>query len=130
MFREALFHRARLPGADHGAVGRRQLQQPAAGHARAGGRTGLSRPEGCGQPSRLARPQAEGVPARPELRDLSLARRPASIADYRAVAKARLPHFLFEYLDGGSYGEVTLRRNAEDLERIALKQRVLRDVST
>ena len=54
----------------------------------------------------------------------------ASVSDYRALAKARLPHFLFEYLDGGSYGEVTLRRNVEDLQAIALRQRVLRDVST
>jgi len=55
--------------------------------------------------------------------------RVANISDYRALAKARLPHFLFEYLDGGSYDEVTLRRNVEDLQAIALKQRVLRDVS-
>jgi L-lactate dehydrogenase (cytochrome) len=55
--------------------------------------------------------------------------RAASVSDYRALAKARLPHFLFEYLDGGSYDEATLRRNVEDLRSIALKQRVLRDVS-
>ena len=59
-----------------------------------------------------------------------MARRPASISDYRALAKARLPHFLFEYIDGGSYAEVTLRRNVADLEEVTLKQRVLRDVST
>jgi L-lactate dehydrogenase (cytochrome) len=53
----------------------------------------------------------------------------ASISDYRALAKARLPHFLFEYLDGGSYDEVTRRRNVEDLQSVALRQRVLRDVS-
>ena len=53
----------------------------------------------------------------------------ASISDYRALARARLPHFLFEYLDGGSYDEVTLRRNVEDLQSVALRQRVLRDVS-
>jgi L-lactate dehydrogenase (cytochrome) len=58
-----------------------------------------------------------------------LSRGPASVADYRALAKARLPHFLFEYLDGGSYDEVTLRRNVADLEAVALRQRVLRDVS-
>ena len=63
-------------------------------------------------------------------RDPSLAKRAASIGDYRALAKARLPHFLFEYLDGGSYDEVTLRRNVEDLQAITLKQRVLRDVSS
>jgi len=59
-----------------------------------------------------------------------LAARAASVSDYRALAKARLPHFLFEYLDGGSYDEVTLKRNVEDLQSIALKQRVLRDVSS
>jgi len=58
-----------------------------------------------------------------------LKRRAASVSDYRALAKARLPHFLFEYLDGGSYDEVTLRRNVDDLQAVALKQRVLRDVS-
>jgi L-lactate dehydrogenase (cytochrome) len=54
----------------------------------------------------------------------------ASVSDYRALAKGRLPHFLFEYLDGGSYDEVTLRRNVEDLRSVALRQRVLRDVSS
>ena len=54
----------------------------------------------------------------------------ASVSDYRALAKARLPHFLFEYLDGGSYDEVTLRRNVEDLRAVKLRQRVLRDVSS
>jgi L-lactate dehydrogenase (cytochrome) len=56
--------------------------------------------------------------------------RAASVGDYRALAKARLPHFLFEYLDGGSYDEVTLRRNVEELQTVALRQRVLRDVSS
>ena len=58
-----------------------------------------------------------------------MSRRAANVTDYRALAKARLPHFLFEYLDGGSYDEVTLRRNVEDLQSVALRQRVLRDVS-
>jgi len=58
-----------------------------------------------------------------------LAGKAANVVDYRALAKARLPHFLFEYLDGGSYDEVTLRRNVEDLQSVALRQRVLRDVS-
>jgi L-lactate dehydrogenase (cytochrome) len=56
-------------------------------------------------------------------------KKPASVSDYRALARARLPHFLFEYLDGGSYDEVTLRRNVADLQAVALRQRVLRDVS-
>lgn len=53
-----------------------------------------------------------------------------STLDYRALAQRRLPRFLFEYIDGGCYAEVTLRKNVADLERIALRQRVLRDVST
>ena len=53
----------------------------------------------------------------------------ASVLDYRALARRRLPHFLFEYIDGGSYAEATLRGNVAELEKIALRQRVLRDVS-
>ncbi|SEM75671.1 L-lactate dehydrogenase (cytochrome) [Sphingomonas gellani] len=54
----------------------------------------------------------------------------ASVLDYRELARRRLPRFLFEYIDGGSYAEVTLRRNVADLEAIALRQRVLTDVSS
>lgn len=49
--------------------------------------------------------------------------------DYRAAAKAKLPPFLFHYIDGGSYDERTLKRNTDDLGDIALRQRVLRDMS-
>lgn len=55
--------------------------------------------------------------------------RPASIPDYRAAAKARLPRFLFDYIDGGSYAETTLAKNVSDLAEVALDQRVLVDVS-
>lgn len=54
---------------------------------------------------------------------------PASISDFRNRARQRLPHFLFEYIDGGSYDEVTAHRNLADLRNIALRQRVLRNVS-
>ncbi len=54
----------------------------------------------------------------------------ASTLDFREHARRRLPPFLFEYIDGGSYAETTLRRNTADLESIALRQRVLRDVGT
>ncbi len=53
----------------------------------------------------------------------------ASVADFREAARRRLPRFLFDYVDGGSYAEVTLRRNVADLAEVALRQRVLRDVS-
>ncbi|MER1966886.1 FMN-dependent L-lactate dehydrogenase LldD [Castellaniella sp. GW247-6E4] len=49
--------------------------------------------------------------------------------DYRAAAQRRLPPFLFHYIDGGAYAEHTLRRNVDDLAGIALRQRVLRDMS-
>ncbi|MGH8156278.1 MAG: FMN-dependent L-lactate dehydrogenase LldD [Rhodanobacteraceae bacterium] len=49
--------------------------------------------------------------------------------DYRAAARRRLPPFLFHYIDGGAYAEHTLRANVTDLESIALRQRVLRDMS-
>ncbi len=49
--------------------------------------------------------------------------------DYRAAAKRKLPPFLFHYVDGGAYAEYTLRRNVDDLASIALRQRVLRNMS-
>ncbi|EHU2363642.1 FMN-dependent L-lactate dehydrogenase LldD [Acinetobacter baumannii] len=49
--------------------------------------------------------------------------------DYRAAAQRRLPPFLFHYIDGGAYAEYTLKRNVQDLSEIALRQRVLNDMS-
>jgi L-lactate dehydrogenase (cytochrome) len=49
--------------------------------------------------------------------------------DYRAAAQRKLPPFLFHYIDGGANAEHTLRRNISDLADIALRQRVLRDMS-
>lgn len=49
--------------------------------------------------------------------------------DYREAARRRLPPFLFHYIDGGAYAEHTLRRNVSDLADIALRQRVLRNMS-
>ncbi|MDB5426845.1 MAG: lctD [Phenylobacterium sp.] len=55
--------------------------------------------------------------------------RAASVSDYRELARRRLPKIFFEYIDGGSYAEATLARNVADLEAIALRQRVMRDMS-
>ncbi len=55
--------------------------------------------------------------------------KPASVSDYRELARRRLPKMFFEYIDGGSYAEVTLGRNVADLEAIALRQRVMRDMT-
>ncbi len=48
---------------------------------------------------------------------------------FRDAAQKRLPRFIFEYIDGGSYDEHTLRRNVDDFKSVALRQKVLRDVS-
>ena len=39
---------------------------------------------------------------------------PACAEDFRLLARRRLPRFLFDYIDGGSYSEVTLRRNVAE----------------
>ncbi|MFI4934883.1 MAG: L-lactate dehydrogenase [Caulobacterales bacterium] len=56
--------------------------------------------------------------------------RPACIADYREAARRRLPHVLFDYIDGGSYAEETLAANVDDLQDLKLRQRVLRNVAS
>jgi len=52
-----------------------------------------------------------------------------SIADLRALAQRRLPRALFEYIDRGSYDELTWVRNRDDFRAIQLRQRVMVDVS-
>lgn len=52
-----------------------------------------------------------------------------TVADYRKAARKRLPPLFFEYLDGGSYAEHTLARNVADMQELALRQRVMCDVS-
>jgi L-lactate dehydrogenase (cytochrome) len=53
----------------------------------------------------------------------------SSTTDFREAARRKLPRFLFDYIDGGAYAERTLGRNISDLADIALRQRVLKDVS-
>lgn len=53
----------------------------------------------------------------------------SSPTDYREAARRRLPRFLFDYIDGGAFGEETMARNRSDLADVQLRQRVLRDVS-
>lgn len=53
----------------------------------------------------------------------------ANPCDYRAAARARLPRFLFDYIDGGAYAEDSARANVEELRSIKLRQRVLRDAT-
>src|SRR5213596_2796086 len=55
---------------------------------------------------------------------------PATVSDYRELARRRLPRQLFDYIDGGAYDEATMRANVADLKDVLLRQVVMRDVST
>lgn len=55
---------------------------------------------------------------------------PASLEGYRELARRKLPRFLFNYIEGGSFAGTTLARNVDDLRQVELRQRVLRDVSS
>ncbi|MBW2627411.1 MAG: alpha-hydroxy-acid oxidizing protein [Deltaproteobacteria bacterium] len=63
------------------------------------------------------------------MEDRSLNLAPASVADYRELARKKLPRQLFDYIDGAAYRETTMRANVEDLRNVRLRQRILRDVS-
>lgn len=53
---------------------------------------------------------------------------PVTFDDHRALARRRLPRFLFDYIDGGAGAEQTLAANAEAWSKHTLRQRVLVDV--
>src|SRR5690242_1452239 len=52
-----------------------------------------------------------------------------SIEDLRGIARRRIPRALFDYIDRGSYDELTWNRNRDDLRALQLRQRVMVDVS-
>lgn len=52
-----------------------------------------------------------------------------NIGDLRERAYKKLPQAVFQYLDGGSYDELTLKRNRADLNALALNEHVMTDVS-
>ena len=52
-----------------------------------------------------------------------------SIADLRDIAARRVPRSIFQYVDHGSYDELTFRRNRSDLEALRFRQRILIDVA-
>jgi L-lactate dehydrogenase (cytochrome) len=56
-------------------------------------------------------------------------RKMVSIDDCRRIAKRRLPHGVFDYIDGGAEDERSVERNASAFGRIEFQPRVLRDVS-
>ena len=49
--------------------------------------------------------------------------RVVNIRDLRSVARRRLPKVVFDYLDGGAEGEVTLRENVRAFDRIHFRPR-------
>lgn len=52
-------------------------------------------------------------------------RRAQSIAELADMARRRLPHFAWEYLDGGAEDELTLRRNRQAFAELGLLPRTL-----
>jgi len=46
-----------------------------------------------------------------------------SVEDFRPAARRRLPKAVFDYLDGGAEGEVTLRENRRAFEEVTLRPR-------
>ena len=57
-------------------------------------------------------------------------RRAANIDDLRLIAKRRLPHGVFDYIDGGAEDERTLRANCAAFADLTFRPRILREVGT
>src|SRR5215475_4798510 len=55
--------------------------------------------------------------------DSRLASRVVNIEDLRAMARRRLPRVVFDYLDGGADGEVTLRENCRVFDDVTFRPR-------
>ena len=53
-----------------------------------------------------------------------------NLYDYEAAARERLPQQAWDYYSSGAHDEITLRENHAAFDRITLRYRVLRDVST
>src|SRR2546427_7071803 len=49
--------------------------------------------------------------------------RVVSVEDLRPIARRRLPRVVFDYLDGGAEGEVTLRENCRAFEEVTFRPR-------
>ncbi|HYL20024.1 MAG TPA: alpha-hydroxy acid oxidase [Burkholderiales bacterium] len=52
-----------------------------------------------------------------------------NIEDLRQRARRRLPRTIFDFVDGGSQDELSLRANRTDFQKLAFRPRVLTDVS-
>ena len=49
--------------------------------------------------------------------------RVVNIQDLRRIAQRRLPRVVFDYIDGGADGELTLRENCRAFDRVMLRPR-------
>ncbi len=55
--------------------------------------------------------------------------KPVNTADYRELARKRLPRMVFDYLEGGAEDEIGLRHNREVFDQVRFQPRRLVDVS-
>jgi (S)-mandelate dehydrogenase len=56
--------------------------------------------------------------------------KPVNTADYRALARKRLPRMVFDYLEGGAEDEIGLRHNRDAFEKVKFQPRRLVDISS
>src|SRR5271169_1190794 len=49
--------------------------------------------------------------------------RVVNVGDLRPIARRRLPRVVFDYLDGGAEGEITLRENCRAFEEVTFRPR-------
>ncbi len=84
--------------------------------------------------SRLADTSERVAPiARPQLRGGAMVKPPAVAlhpGHLKSAAKRRLPRVIYDFLEGGSNDEVTLKRNRDDFEAVRLNQRVFDHVAS
>ena len=55
---------------------------------------------------------------------------PVNVTEYRALAEAKLPRQIFEYVETGSMDQITLRENTAAFQRLKLLPPVLRGTAT
>jgi isopentenyl diphosphate isomerase/L-lactate dehydrogenase-like FMN-dependent dehydrogenase len=60
---------------------------------------------------------------------MSRATEASNIEELAAIARGRLPHGLYEFIERGAEDEITMRENRDSIKRILLRQRVGVDVS-
>jgi len=56
--------------------------------------------------------------------------RAANVDDLRVIAQRRLPHGVFDYIDGGAEDERTMRANRDAFASVTFRPRILREVGT